>query len=166
MKTIDYKTSGILEAYLLGLTSDTENQEVEQMITSCPELTVYVPELELTLESQLTSGITPPPPFVREQVGLWTNQQVVKQHDYTGDQQQRWNATKQPADRMEYVDAQVSGTHIQVHKYWRTAFIAVFILGKIFLVFGLYYYFKAQTQEAEIDRLNQQVQQHSPPYAP
>lgn len=131
------------------------------MMSSHPELALHLNELEIKLESQLMSGITPPPPFVREQVELWTNQQVVKQPEQESDRKQQWQATEPDTDRMEYVDVQVSGTHIQVHKNWRTAFIAVFILSKIFLVFGLYYYFKAQTQDAEINRLNQQLKQQT-----
>ena len=64
----------------------------------------------------------------------------------------------------QYVTVEVNDTHIQVHKYWRPAFIAVFVLSKIFLISGLYYYFKADSMERELNQLRQQnsIQQTTP----
>ena len=57
----------------------------------------------------------------------------------------------------------VDETHIRVHKYWRPAFIAVFVLSKIFLILGLYYYFKASSLEKEMLRMQAApVQQMAP----
>ena len=158
MKTEEYISSGLLEAYLLGLVSDEDKREVERTVAAHPEIGLYLDKLEVKLESQFLQGAVPPPPALRELVELKATQQEIKRFEEPY-QQQHGPTSDQTADRSGYVDVQVSNTHIQVHKYWRVAFIAVFILSKIFLVFGLYYYFKAQSQEQEIERLTKQVQQ-------
>jgi len=161
LKTEDYISSGLLEAYVLGLVSDQDKREVEHMVATHPEIGLYLDKLEVKLEGQFLQGAVPPPPALRERIELRATQQEVK--PYEAPYQHQYQPTDEPAaDRSGYVDVQVSNTHIQVHKYWRPAFIAVFILSKIFLVFGLYYYFKAQTQEQEINRLTKQVQQTTP----
>ncbi|WP_019987950.1 hypothetical protein [Rudanella lutea] len=159
MKTSEYQTSGILEAYLLDLVSETDRRDVEQMISTHPDLQQYMVQLSGQLAAQFGQGLVPPPPSLREQIALRTEPQTVKPYEgpYERRESKRTNGTD--ANKSDYVDVQVSNTHIQVHKYWRAAFIAVFILSKIFLVFGLYYYFKAQSQAEEIQRLNQQMQQ-------
>jgi hypothetical protein len=166
LKTSEYKTSGILESYLLGLVSDAEKQEVEQMIVTHPELNLYIEELGMKLESQFLQGIVPPPPNLRELVELRIDQKSLKRYEEPYERRRQGPSTDSDADRMNYVDVQVSNTHIQVHKYWRVAFIAVFVLSKIFLAFGLYYYFKAQSQDQEIERLNRQIQQQTISTAP
>ncbi|CCH52484.1 hypothetical protein BN8_01489 [Fibrisoma limi BUZ 3] len=158
MKTEEYISSGLLEAYLLGLVSDEDKREVERTVAAYPEIGLYLDKLEVKLESQFLQGAVPPPPALRELVELKATQQEIKHYEET-DQQQHRPSSNPTADRSGYVDVEVSNTHIQVHKYWRAAFIAVFILSKVFLVFGLYYYFKAQSQEQEIERLTKQVQQ-------
>ncbi len=155
-----------MEAYLLGLVSDTEKQGVEQMITTHPDLALYVEELEVTLENRFMQGVVPPPPDLRELVKLRADQQVVKRNKQTDRRQEREQPTQSTTNSTDFVDVKVSNTHIQVHKYWRVAFIAVFILGKIFLAFGLYQYFKGQAQEQEIERLNRQIQQQTTPITP
>lgn len=151
-----------MEAYLLGVISETEKRQVEDRIATDPELIQYLEELEVGLEAHFNQGVTPPP-SLREQIDLRINQQVMKRpervSDHTNDQRRHTN--EPDSDRTSYVDVQVSNTHIQVHKYWRVAFIAVFILSKIFLAAGLYYYFKAQSQENEIQRLNQQIKKQT-----
>jgi hypothetical protein len=45
-----------------------------------------------------------------------------------------------------------------VHKLWRPAFIAVFILSKIFLIAGLYFYFKSVSPQEELQKIKTVMQ--------
>ncbi|WP_353717698.1 hypothetical protein [Dyadobacter sp. 676] len=46
---------------------------------------------------------------------------------------------------------------MKVHKLWRPAFIAVFILSKIFLIAGLYFYFKSVAQQEELEKIKTEM---------
>lgn len=162
MKTHDYLTSGILESYLLGLVSDQQREDVERLLTTDPEIVSYLDQLEVDMEQHFLRNATPPPPSVRAAVLQRINESEIQK--WTGDEANHTNTRKPDAEphKPNYIDVEVSNTHIQVHKYWRPAFIAVFILSKIFLILGLYYYFKSNSLEQEIIRLKASAQQTAP----
>lgn len=162
MKTHDYLTSGILESYLLGLVSDQQREDVERLLTTDPEIVSYLDELEVDMEQHFLRNATPPPPSIRTAVLQRINENEIQK--WTGEKTDRDNNQKSSGEphKPNYIDVEVSNTHIQVHKFWRPAFIAVFVLSKIFLILGLYYYFKSSSLEQEIMRLKASTQQTSP----
>ncbi|WP_031530436.1 hypothetical protein [Dyadobacter crusticola] len=149
MKTQEFIESGILEAHLLGLTNQEEQTKVRQMVESDQALEEYVVELEAGINQYFVRESVTPPEDVREVVKLRSTRDKKARQEFS-------NAEK--TDR-QYLDVEVNDTHIKVHKFWRPAFIAVFILSKIFLIAGLYYYFKTVSQEEELERLKMQVEQ-------
>lgn len=162
MKTYQYLKSGILEAYLLGLTTEEEKAEVEKLLATDPDVLAELNELEAGMEEYLLRNAVPPPPGIREAIELRLSETELtkwKEPAYSEpDPAPRQARSKESS----YVDVEVDNTHIRVHKNWRPAFIAVFILSKIFLILGLYYYFKSTSQEQEIMRLKAQVPQAAP----
>lgn len=61
MNTQEYISSGIVETYVLGLASDEERREFEQMCTQYPEVLAARTAFELAMEKQATqNAITPP----------------------------------------------------------------------------------------------------------
>ncbi|WP_338872785.1 hypothetical protein WBJ53_28850 [Spirosoma sp. SC4-14] len=161
MKNYQYLTNGILESYLLGLISDDEKREVEQLIAADPEIRSQLNELETDIELHFQENAVPPPPALKFAILDQLNKtELIKrsQDDYSRSKQ-KTDDTAKP----NYIDVEVDDTHIRVHKYWRPAFIAVFVLSKIFLILGLYYYFKANSLEQEINRLKVATEQTTPP---
>ena len=115
------------------------------MAATYPEIALALTDLELEIEQACQEGAVPPPP------GTWEGIQAKLSGEL-----RRYEPQGPPPPRQEgsgYVHVEVDDTHIRVHKYWRPAFIAVFILSKVFLVLALYYYFKTDSQEQEIERL-------------
>ncbi|MCK8491526.1 MULTISPECIES: hypothetical protein [Spirosoma] len=162
MKNYQYLTDGILESYLLGLASDDEKQEVERLLTTDPDILSQLEELETEMEQHFMSNAVPPPPALRTAIFEQINKTELKkreQEDYT--RFKRRPVEEEPA-KPNYIDVEVDDTHIRVHKYWRPAFIAVFVLSKIFLILGLYYYFKTNSLEQEITRLKAATEQTTP----
>ncbi|QJW88080.1 hypothetical protein HNV11_01165 [Spirosoma taeanense] len=156
MKTHQYLTSGILESYLLGIVSDKEKEEVERVLATDADVLAELNELETEMEQFFLRNAVPPPPGVRAN--------ILERLGETGLKKQASNpyshfAREPEPPKPNYVDVEVSDTHIRVHKYWRPAFIAVFVLSKIFLVLGLYYYFKSNSLEQEITRLKAATEQ-------
>jgi hypothetical protein len=161
LKNYHYLTNGVLESYLLGLVSDDEKQEVERLLTTDPEILSHLNELEVEMEQYFLQNAVPPPPAVRKAILEKINKNELKKRDPEEYTRFKPDSSDEPA-KPNYIDVEVDDTHIRVHKYWRPAFIAVFILSKIFLILGLYYYFKTNSLEQEIIRLKAASQQTSP----
>lgn len=162
MKTHQYLTNGVLEAYLLGVASDKEKGELEDLLTTDPELVTQLNELEVDLEQYFLRQAVPPPPHVREALLQRINETEVQRWEAPERTYARTPRPQPEPTKPDYVDVTVNDTHIRVHKNWRAAFIMVFILSKVFLILGLYYYFKADSQAEEIQRLKAAAQQTAP----
>lgn len=147
-----YIESGILESYILGLASETQQKEVERYAELSPEISLALEDLETVINQQFSVNI--PPPSVRQR---------IKEHD--DDRLKKWDFNEQNHQRKEtkkeeekYLEVEVSDTHLRVHKYWRPAFIAVFVLSKIFLATALYFYFKSDSLNKENLKLQQEIE--------
>jgi hypothetical protein len=145
----DFIASGILESHLLGLTDEKEKEQVRQMMLADPSLEYYATELESDMREYFNRTSVPPPAGAREIVALRAFRDQKAKHEF--------NANQSPKN--QYLDVEVNDTHIKVHKFWRLAFIAVFILSKIFLIAGLYFYFKSASQQEELNKLKTQTEQ-------
>lgn len=165
MKTYKYLKDGILEAYLLGITTEKEKEEVEQLLAKDPDVLAELNELETDMENYFLRNAVPPPPSVREAVSLRISETEIKKWEEAPHKKTHEESGSR-SNQQSYVHVEVDDTHIRVHKYWRHAFIAVFILSKIFLILGLYYYFKASSQAEEIVRLRAASQQTAPALQP
>lgn len=162
MKNHHYLTSGVLESYLLGLVSSEEKEQLEHVLATDPDVLAELNELEVQMEQYFLENGVPPPPGVKMAIEQRINKPEIEKweqdtHTHTNQSQARTEAPKP-----NYIDVEVDNTHIRVHKHWKTAFIAIFILSKVFLILGLYYYFKSSSQQDEIQRLKAGVQQTAP----
>lgn len=164
MKNSHYLTSGILESYLTGIVSDQEKQELDRVLSTDPEVLAELNELEMAVEQYLLDNGVPPPPGLGVALQQRINGTEIQKQE--SDTQSRFSQpTPEPQPQhstSNYIDVEVSDTHIRVHKNWRTAFIAIFILSKVFLILGLYYYFKSSSQADEIMRLKNDARPTAP----
>jgi hypothetical protein len=145
----EFIESGILESHLLGLTSEEEQQLVAEMMLSDREMSEYVNDLEVDIKRYFAEGSVPPPEAVREIILLRSIREKKGRSSYDSGEVVNGN---------QFLDVEVNDTHIKVHKLWRPAFIAVFILSKIFLIAGLYFYFKSVAQQEEIEKIKTEIQ--------
>jgi hypothetical protein len=162
LKTYNYLKSGILEAYLLGLTTEKEKEEVEQLLATDTDVLAELNELETDMEEYFLRNAVPPPPSIREALALRISETEIKKWEEVPYTRPNQKSTESRSNEQSYINVEVDNTHIRVHKHWRTALIAIFILSKVFLILGLYYYFKASSQEQEIIRLKAATQQTAP----
>jgi hypothetical protein len=164
-KSHQYLEEGFLEAYLAGLTSEQERAEMKQYLAENLDVQHELSEMETDMEQFFMRHAVPPPPSLRDAVMNRINEtEIQKWKPNFEDHKQSRKSAKNGDRDDQYVNVEVDNTHIQVHKYWRPAFIAVFVLSKIFLISGLYFYFKADSMERELNQLRQQnsIQQTSP----
>ena len=152
----------MLAAYLSGLVSAEEQAKLERVLTTDVDVRADLTELETAIEQHFLENAVPPPPSVRDALlkRLGDEWQIEKQQSETYSRF-RHEPVQPTAPQPNYVNVEVSDTHIRVHKNWRTAFIAIFILAKVCLILGLYYYFKADSQQQEIERLRAAAQQET-----
>jgi hypothetical protein len=144
LKTQDFIESGILESYLLGIATEEEQHVVNQMILTHSEVSEYIMRFEKNLQRYFLQNAVPPPTDVREILLLRTNKTDIRKKEKDTYYDIPKDNTKK---KEEYLEIEVNDTYIKVHKWWRPAFIAIFILSKILLIAGLYYYFNASSQE-------------------
>lgn len=154
METREFIESGVLEAHLLGLANKEEQQLVKKITEENQEIADNLVEVESRITRFFNGSAVLPPPALREIVHLRSRETQQKQkhifNQNTADNGQHAN---------KFLDIEVNDTHIKVHKFWRPAFIAVFVLSKIFLITGLYYYFKTVNQDEQIQKLKTEMQQ-------
>ncbi len=68
MNVQDYISSGIVESYVLGLTSPEEQSEFERMFREYPEVLQARVDFELAMEQQAFKNAIAPPPALKQQV--------------------------------------------------------------------------------------------------
>ena len=141
-----YLQSGIVESYALGLATSQEAAEFEQLLPHYPELKDALVDFEYHLELFSIDNEVPPPAEVRKRIeDRLRDLPVVAAPGYRGDR----------GSRTEYVAAKETSDHIRVHKIWRTLFIAVFVLSKIFLILAIYYFIEYRHAEKQINQLSE-----------
>ena len=158
MKNYHYLKDGMIEAHVLGLFADQEKEEVTQLLATDEDLLDHLDELELEMEEYFLSHAVPPPPGIREKIELRISQTEVKKWVQPDHAEHSWKSTETAPKDPQYVNVEFDDTHIRVHKQWKTAFIAIFILSKVFLILGLYFYFKADSLQQEVTRLKAEAQ--------
>lgn len=147
-----YIESGILESYILGLVSDEQQKDVERYTQTYPEVSLALKDLENVINTHFSASV--PPPTIRQRVKEFDHDSL-KKWDFN-EQSHSKKATQK--EDIKYLEVEVSDTHLRVHKYWRPAFIAVFILSKIFLAAALYFYFKSDSLNKENLKLQQEIE--------
>ncbi|GGD44328.1 hypothetical protein GCM10011514_05340 [Emticicia aquatilis] len=152
MNPKEYIESGILETYILGLASDNQQEEVEKYLQIFPEVSLALEDLGKVINGHFSASI--PPPSVRQRIKEFDHDSL-KKWDFNEQTHSQNNTQK---EEVKYLEVEVSDTHLRVHKYWRPAFIAIFILSKIFLAAALYFYFKSDSLNKENLKLQQEIE--------
>lgn len=157
----EYIESGILEAYVLGSASERETRELLNLRTQYAEIDVALLELELDLERIAQNmAITPPPvtwlkieDSINEIARSSSNKLKINKPD---------EKTYQPdekARKSQFIEVEGASSHMRIHKLWRWVFAAVFVLGKVFLGFAIYFYLENRQMNIQLQELRSEIQQ-------
>lgn len=68
MNVKEYIKSGVVESYVLGIATEAERQEFEQMCAAYPEIVQERDSFERILEAQLMQEVIQPPAFLKEKI--------------------------------------------------------------------------------------------------
>jgi hypothetical protein len=136
-----YMQSGIVESYALGLATLPEKAEFEQLLPHYPELKEALTEFEYHLELFAIDHETPPPPDTVERIAAKLRDAPEVRRSGGG------YRSLHGGRAANYLSVEATSNHIRVHKIWRTLFIAVFILAKIFLILAIYYFIEYRSKK-------------------
>lgn len=151
--------SGILESYVMGIATEEEVEQVLQYKKHYPEVNVALQQIELDLENfALKNGIEPPVGTLEKIENriseIQLRQKKIQQPFTFEEAEQRYSEPKNP-----YIEVESTSSHMRIHKAWRWAFAAVFVLGKIFLGFAIYYYLENRQMTEQLNELKTELKQ-------
>lgn len=162
LKINEYIESGVLEAYVLGSASEQETRELINLRTKHVEIDEALLELELDLERIAQHMSIAPPPAtwlkiedsINDIVRGTSNKLKVSEperktyHDHEGQ-----------TNKNQFIEVEGSSSHMRIHKLWRWVFAAVFVLGKVFLGFAIYFYLENRQMTIQMKELKSEIQQ-------
>ena len=148
-----YIQSGIIESYALGLATRSEREEFEQLLPHYPELGLALSEFEYQLELFAIEHEVPPPAGTREQIeGRIRETPAVRRG---GERHDRERGSQDSGP--DYVHVEYSSNYIRVHKAWKTWFIILCILSKVFLALAIWFYVEYRHARMDLRRVQEQA---------
>lgn len=160
MKINEYIESGVLEAYVLGSASEAEANELLNLKKQYPEVQEALLKLEMDLERIAEHMAIIPPPNTWDKIESGINElmQVPTGELLIGDAPPR-SRNNHSGNRKsaQFIEVEAESGHMRIRKIWRWVFAAVFLLGKIFLAFAIYFYLESRQHEKEIKKLETEL---------
>lgn len=80
MNIKEYISSGVIEAYVLGIATDDEVREIEQLKTQYPELLIAIQEQEALLGQYAQAHAIAPPPHLKQNIWKTIQEETESSH--------------------------------------------------------------------------------------
>lgn len=160
MNIKEYIDSGILEAYVLGSASETEARELLNYKDQYPEVKQALFELELDMERIAEAMAIPPPPTAWQKIEDSLNE-VIKADSHSlrlkefGPKKEGYQKPRE----QQFIEVEAESNLMRIHKAWKWVFAAVFVLGKIFLGFAIYFYLENRQAQKQMDEMKIEMRQ-------
>lgn len=158
MKINEYIESGILEAYVLGSASEAEAKELLYLKVKHPEIQEALKDLEIDLEqiAQQMSIIPPPDTWLKIESGI---NELMKTPDFEaltikGPGKGNNNKGRKSS---QFIEVDAASSHMRIHKMWRWILLGIFLLGKIFLGFAIFFYLENRNMKEQIKELRTEI---------
>lgn len=142
----------------MGAVSEQEETELLQLKKVYPRVQMAVDELEIDMERIASYMAVTPPPRLWNKIEDNLNELVITPNlkpmrKVEDDHKQEANTEPQ------YISVESETTHMRIHKAWKWVFAAVFILGKIFLGFAIYFYLENRQAQQQIQEIKTELKQ-------
>ena len=154
--------SGLMETYVMGVATDDEIQQVLLLKEQYPEFDNALTKLELDMETLAQSMSIPPPPGVLSKIENEVHEIMLREQKlerYTEPDNRFKQAEQESVKRDRYIEVESESNQMRIHKAWRYVFAAVFVLGKIFLGFAIYFYLENRQAQEQIKDLKLEINQ-------
>lgn len=159
----EYIDSGILEVFVMGAATDEEVRELMYMKAKYPEVNEALKQLEIDMERIAANMTVAPPP------GIWDKieneiDDLIRRDTYTAQPikfrtDHGHNGYERSAQPDQFIAIESESNHMRLHKSWRWVFAAVFVLGKIFLGFAIYFYLENRQTQQQIQELKTEIRE-------
>ncbi|QXV65714.1 hypothetical protein INP83_01050 [Mucilaginibacter sp. 21P] len=156
-----YINSGILEAYVTGSASETEVEELLRMKARHPEVNIALQELEADMEFLAGRMAVMPPARTWDKISDEIDEIMLREKKEVS----KFRPANQPTEETippagpTYIEVEGASSHMRINKAWRWVFAAVFVLGKIFLAFAIYFYLENRQAQTQLNELKTEIQQ-------
>lgn len=157
MKINEYIESGILEAYVLGSASEAEAKELLYLKAKHPQIQDALEHLEIDMERLAQLMAINPPPGVWSKIEDGINELVKRPRAEALTVKMPPQGSKKSRKGHDFIEVDGSSSHMRVHKIWRWILIGIFLLGKVFLGFALYFFLQNRQQEEQIKELKIEI---------
>lgn len=152
--------SGLMETYVMGIATEEEVQQVLLLKKEYPEFKDALANLELDMEVLAQGMAITPPPGTLEKIEteiheIQRRSQVVQKVARPNTEQGNDDGSKEE----KYIEVEAESNQMRVNKAWKWVFIAVFILGKVFLAGAIYFYLENRQAREEIKELKLELKQ-------
>lgn len=156
----EYIDSGILEVFVMGAATDEEVKELMYMKAKYPEVDEALKQLEIDMERLAADMALAPPP------GTWDKIEneidgLIRRETYTQPVKFRTdhghNGYEKTAPPEQFISIESESNHMRLHKSWRWVFAGVFVLGKIFLGFAIYFYLENRQTQQQLQELKTEI---------
>lgn len=155
MNIYSYLNSGKIEAYVLGVATNEERKELEELLPRYVELQVALSVIEQQFEQYALQQAVPPPAHARDRFDDFIEKMPVPRTGGKGPIPPNGNGN----DHTHYIPVESSTTHIRVHKNWRIFLLVLSILFKLLLVALAILAFKYFEMKSEVQELKHKVDQ-------
>ena len=152
--------SGLMETYVMGVATDDEVQQVLLLKKQYPEFDQALTKLELDMEILAQSMAIPPPPEILSKIEQEVNEIKLREQNldrYTSPEHKYQQAEQEKVKQDRYIEVESESNQMRIHKAWRWVFAAVFVLGKIFLGFAIYFYLENRQAQEQIKDLKLEI---------
>jgi hypothetical protein len=157
VKINEYIESGILEAYVLGSASEAEAKELLYLKAKHPQIQGALEHLEVDMERIAQLMAISPPPGMWPKIEDSINELVKTPRGEALTVKMPPKGSGKSRKSQDFIEVDGSSSHMRVHKIWRWILIGLFVLGKIFLGFALYFFLQNRQQEEQIRELKLEI---------
>lgn len=148
----------------MGSASDEEVRELLKLKKEHPQIRQALYELEIGFEDMAKSMAIPPSDTTWMKIETEINEVIKRPHIEALPIEQSGSGRKSNSRRHgSLIDIESTTSHIRVHKLWRWVLAFIFLMGKIFLAFAIYFYFANRNSEQKIEELQMKLQQEHKP---
>ena len=154
MNVEEYIASGMVESYVLGLSTPEEREELEKLLPQFPELKTELKHVEHAYHKLCLEDAYPPPIALR--------QRTLQPRDWA-------DTNTGPEKKPNYTFINIAPNQsdfITVHKVWKWIFFAAFLLFKLCLFLAIFFYFKyrqVEDRQQERDKIRLEYQNQNIP---
>lgn len=153
--------SGLMETYVMGIATEEEVQKVLSLKKEYPAFKAALEQLEYDMEV-LAQNMSIEPPAgtlakIEQEINEIQRQNQAVQNNFNSEYS--YDKIHQENKREKYIEVESESNQMRVNKAWKWIFVAVFVLGKIFLAFAIYFYLENRQIKEQIKELKIELKQ-------